>query len=239
MRNLIIIPVIMVLFVSCDAGRRASNNALYYSQDAREYAMPNDPITQSLFSDKSSSISEENIQKILDGTVKMPEKLRVAVIRLDQQEKRHYWNNEEYQKMNQAYMDLITAQLKKSGRVVKSSSVPDLLIAKPTTYTSIREASVRMQSDVAVIFTITTDTYSKYKFLSKADFKCFANTQLVILDIRTGLILFTSVVTRDAIGQKKENELDNAEAIKRIQHEAALLTLDEIGQRIIEFLAIK
>ena len=61
----------------------------------------------------------------------------------------------------------------------------------------------------------------------------------MILDIRTGLILFTSVVTKDAIGQKKENELDNTEALKRIQHEAALLTLDEIGQRINEFLALK
>jgi hypothetical protein len=239
MRNLLIIPLIILVFASCDNMRR-SGNVLYSSADGREYAAyNNDPITQSLFNDKSASISEENIQKILDGSVKTPEKLRVAVIRIDQQERRYYWNNEEYQKMNQAYMDLITSQLKKSGRVTKASSVPDLLITKPLTYTSIREASVRMQSDVAVIFTITTDTYSKYKFLSKADFKCFANTQLVILDIRTGLILFTSVVTKDAIGQKKENELDNSETIKRIQYEAALLTLDEIGQRINEFLAVK
>jgi len=62
---------------------------------------------------------------------------------------------------------------------------------------------------------------------------------LIILDIRTGLILFSSVVTRDATGQKKENELDNSEAMKRIQYEAALLTLDDIGQKINEFLSIK
>jgi hypothetical protein len=239
MRNLLIIASIFLL-ASCDSMRKSSNSALYYSGDRREYAAyNNDPITQSLFNDKSASITEENIQKILDGSVKIPEKLRVAVIRLDQQEKRYYWYNEEYQKMNQAYMDLLTGQLKKSGRVTKASSVPDLLITKPLTYTSIREASVRMQSDVAVIFTITTDTYSKNKFFSKTDFKCFANTQLVILDVRTGLILFTSVVTKDAIGQKKENELDKSEALKRIQHEAALLTLDEISQRINEFLAAK
>ena len=238
MRNLFIISIVIVL-ASCGGSRNASNSASYFSE-GRAYGIDNnDPITQSLFNDKSASITEENIQKILDGSVKIPEKLRVAVIRLDQQERRYYWNNEEYQKMNQAYMDLITGHLKNSGRVTKASSVPDLLISKPLTYTSIREASVRMQSDVAVIFTITTDTYSKYKFLSKADFKCFANTQLVILDIRTGLILFTSVVTRDATGQKKENELDNSEALKRIQHEAALLTLDDIGQKINEFLAVK
>ena len=238
MRNLLIIASILLL-ASCDNMRRSSNNASFSSFESRGYGVSNDPITQSLFNDKNTSITEENIQKILDGSVKIPEKLRVAVIRLDQQERRYYWNNEEYQKMNQAYMDLITGKLKNSGRITKASSVPDLLISKPLTYTAIREAAVRMQADVAVIFTITTDTYSKYKLLSKADFKCFANTQLVILDIRTGLILFTSVVTKDAMGQKKENELDNSEALKRIQHEAALLTLDDIGQKVNEFLAIK
>jgi hypothetical protein len=238
MRNLLII-FILVLLASCDGMRNASGNSSRFYAEGRENGVNDDPITQSLFTDKSASISEENIQKILDGTIRIPDKLRVAVIRLDQQEKRYYWNNEEYQKMNQAYMDLITDQLKKSGRVTKVSSVPDLLVNKPLTYTSIREASVRMQSDVAVIFSVTTDTYSKYKFLSKADFKCFANTQLVILDIRTGLILFTSVVTKDATGQKKENELDNTEAMKRIQYEAALLTLGDIGEKINGFLTIK
>ena len=238
MRNLFILPAIVLFFASCGGNRAASNKS--YPSDEREYSADyNDPITQSLFADKNSTITEENIQKILDGTIKVPEKLRVAVIRIDEHEKRYYWNTEQYQRMNQAYMDLITSQLKKTGRVTKVSSVPDLLINKPLNYTSIREAAVRMQSDVAVIFAINTDTYSKTKFLSKTDFKCFANTQLIILDIRTGLILFSSVVSKDAMGQKKENEMDNAEALKRIQHEAALLTLDEIGQRINEFLAVK
>jgi len=236
MRNLFILPVIIFVFASCGGNRYASHAI----PSSREYDEGyNDPITQSLFADKNASITEENIQKILDGTIKIPEKLRVAVIRLDQQERRYYWNSEQYQKMSQAYMDLITSQLKKSGRVTRVSSVPDLLINKPVTYTTIREASVRMQSDVAVVFSVATDTYSKTKFLSKTDFKCFANTQLIILDIRTGLILFSSVVTKDAAGQKQEKELDNAEAVKRVQHEAALLTLDEIGQKINEFLAVK
>ena len=239
MRNLLIIASILLL-ASCDNMRRSSNDAVNSYAEGRANSGVNvDPITQSLFSDKNASITEENIQKILDGTVKIPDKLRVAIIRLDQQERRYYWNNEEYQKMNQAYMDLITGQLKKSGRVIKATSIPDLLINRPVTFTSVREASVRMQSDVAVVFSITTDTYSKYKLFSKTDFKCFANTQLIILDIRTGLVLFSSVVTRDAAGQKKENDLDRAEALKRIQHEAALLTLDDIGQRINEFLAVK
>jgi len=46
-------------------------------------------------------------------------------------------------------------------------------------------------------------------------------------------------VTRDFLSQKKKEELDNAEAASRIQSEAVLLTINDIGQKIIEFLNAK
>lgn len=57
-------------------------------------------ITQSLFNDRSSTISEESIQKILDGNYTLPQQLRVAIVKLESpQLKRNYWNywnDEEY-----------------------------------------------------------------------------------------------------------------------------------------------
>jgi hypothetical protein len=50
------------------------------------------PITQSLFSDKSSTISEENIQKILDGNYSLPKQLRVALIKLEGTKKSYHWD---------------------------------------------------------------------------------------------------------------------------------------------------
>jgi len=230
MKKIFLLAGIVLYLSSCSPASKTSywNAAGIYGNAADTL------ITQSLFTDKNSTITEENIQKVLDGNIQLPQNLRVAVIRLDN-DGRRYWNDEDYQKMNQAYMDLLTEQLKKSGRVVKVSSIPDLLISRPLNFTSVREAAVRMQADIAVVYSITGDTYSRYKLFSKSEYKAFANTQLIILDIRTGLVPFSTVITRDMTGQKKEDELDIAETRRRIQHEAALLTLADIGGKLDEF----
>ena len=57
-------------------------------------------ITQSLFADKASTVSEEAVQKILDGSYQLPEKLRVAIVKLEspQQRSRFFWGDEDYLK---------------------------------------------------------------------------------------------------------------------------------------------
>jgi hypothetical protein len=198
-------------------------------------------ITQSLFNDKASTISEEGIQKILDGTYKLPQQLRVAIVRIDnsRQKGSYYWNDEEYLKTQQSYLDLFENKFKQSSRVSKVSIIPDLLISKTPSFTNIREAAVRLQADIVVIYLISGDIYSKYKFFTKPDIKAFATTQLIILDVRTGLIPFSTIVTKDNTSQKKKEELDNSEARNRIQNDAVLLTISEIGQQITSFLTGK
>jgi len=198
-----------------------------------------EPITQSLFNDKSASISEENIQKILDGTLKLPQQLRVAVVKVDYSSgtRRYYWNDEQFLKTQQSYLDLFAEKLKQSKRVVSVATIPDLLLTKPQTFTNIREAAVRLQADIVIVYTITTDIYSKYKLFTKPDIKAFATTQLIVLDVRTGLVPFSTIVTKEQLSTKLPGELDNSEATHRIQKEAVLMTIEEIGKKLTDFLS--
>jgi hypothetical protein len=109
------------------------------------------------------------------------------------------------------------------------------LLARPYTFTNIREASVRLQADIVIAYSITTDIYSKYKLFTKPDIKVFATTQLIILDVRTGLVPFSTVTTKDVLSKRLQDELDNAEASNRIQKEAVLLTINEIGEKLKDF----
>jgi hypothetical protein len=197
-------------------------------------------ITQSLFNDRNSGISEENIQRILAGNYKLPQQLRVAVVKLENpQVKRYYWNfysDEEYLKTQQSYLDSFTTQFSKSPRVAKVSIIPDLLIGKSPSFTNLRETAVRLQADIVVVYSIASDIYSKYKVFTKPDIKAFATTQLIILDVRTGLVPFSTIVTKDYMSQRKKDEMDNSEASRNIQNQAVLLTINEIGQRITNFL---
>ena len=231
MKQITLLIATIILLTACSTTKPSVNN---YNAD---FSRRDTLITESLFNDKTSTISEENIQKILDGTFRLPQKLRVAIVRLEPASQlKRYWSDEQYLKTQQSYLDLFSNKFKQFSRVTKISIIPDLLISKSPSFTNIREAAVRMQADMVVVYSITSDIYAKYKFFSKADIKAFATTQLIILDVRTGLIPFSAIVTKDYLSQKKKEELDNSEASSRIQNEAVLLTINDIGQKITEFL---
>ncbi|MEO6723365.1 MAG: hypothetical protein ABIN67_23565 [Ferruginibacter sp.] len=231
MKQLVLLISIVILLSSCDTTRQLGTPVNQTGSGGDTL------ITQSLFNDKASTISEEAIQKILDGTYKLPQQLRVAIVRIDNnQQRRYYWNDEDYLKTQQAYLDLFGNKFKQSSRVTKVSIIPELLISKTPSFTSIREAAVRLQADIVVVYSISGDIYSKYKFFTKPDIKAFATTQLIILDVRTGLIPFSTIITKDITSQKKKEELDNAEARNRIQNEAVLSAINEVVQQIASFL---
>jgi len=65
MRKAGLFILIGIIFASCSTTKQVGSSNL--SAIASGIESPNPPITKSLFDDKSSTISEENIQKILDG----------------------------------------------------------------------------------------------------------------------------------------------------------------------------
>jgi len=225
---------IAFLIASCHTTGRVS------AVPESDYGNADTSITQSLFNDKGSTISEEGIQRILDGSYKLPSTLRVGIIRLENgSKKRYYGSDEEYSKTQQSYLDLFAGKFSQSPGVKSVSIIPDILTSKSPSFTTIREAAVRMQSDVVLVYSINSDLYSKYKIFSNPDMKAYATIQLVLLDVRTGLIPFSTVVTKDYLSRKKKEELDLSEAMSRVQKEAVLAAIDEAGQKIVEFLKAK
>lgn len=232
MKFTLTLPVLFLIF-SCGTAR--------YNASGMEdtYGTADTLITQSLFNDKSASISEENIQRLLDGNYKLPQQLRVAVIRLDNKgnvNRRYFWNDEDYLKTQQSYLDSFTAKLRRSPRVQKVSVIPEIVVSKSPSFTQLREAAVRLQSDLVVVYSIASDIYSRYKLFSNPDLKAFATTQLILLDVRTGMVPFSTIVTKDQLSKKNKSELDNAQASARVQHEAVLLTIDESSRQMLDFL---
>lgn len=234
MKQVTLILLIAIAISSCETAKQTA----YASNEG--YTNGDTLITQSLFNDKAATISEENIQRVLDGSYKLSQQLRVAIVKLESSSQRRnywsYWNDEQYLKTQQSYLDLFAGKFKQSSRVAKTFSIPDVLISRSPSFTNIREAAVRMQADIVVIYSIASDLYSKYKAFSKPDIKAYATTQLIIMDVRTGLIPFSTISTKDALSQKKKEELENAEAASRVQNEAVLATITEIGGKITDFL---
>lgn len=246
MKN-ILLAAAMLLCLSACAPPRSITGGPQPNQTGEDYGVgvgePTPSITESLFNDKAATISEESIRRILDGSYSLPRKLRIAIIKLNTSTSRtrsyySFYNDEQYLKTQQSYLDLFSAKFKASQRVEKVALIPDMLVATPHSFTSLREAAVRMQADVVVVYAINSDIYARYKMFAKTDIKAFATTQLVVIDVRTGLVPFSAIVTKDALSQRKEGETGESEARARIQNDAVLLTIEEIGKQITDFLAM-
>jgi len=194
-------------------------------------------IVESLFDDKSSSISEENIRKLLDGTYQLPASLRIAIVRLGtSKQRRYFWNDEYFQKSQQSYLDSFTVRLRSSHRVASVSVVPSIMMASTPSFTSIREAAVRMQCNMVLVYSISGDYYSRYNLFKNPDLKAFATTELLLMDVRTGLIPFSTTVTRDVLTRKTKDDLDVEQTRDRVLNEAALATINDVGSRIVSYL---
>jgi len=237
MKQVSFLLVAIVVLASCQPMRPVASSA---DGAPREFNFSQDKdttIVQSLFSDKSSTISEENIQRLLDDNYRLPASLRIAVVRLEtSRERRYFWNDEYFQKSQQSYLDSFVVRLRSSRRVAMVSPVPSMLITSNPSFTTIREAAVRMQCNMVVIYSVNGDYYSRYKVFSSPEIKAFASTELLLMDVRTGMVPFSATVTRDAFTVKKKEDMDYAQARDRVLNDAALASITEVGGRIAGFL---
>jgi hypothetical protein len=202
-------------------------------------ARQNESITESLFNEKDRTLSEESIQKLLDGKLNLPDTLRIALFRYGMTN-RYYskfysFADENLVKSQQSYVDTLMSSLKDNRRVQNVHPIPSLMLSSSPTITQLRETSVRMLSDLLIVYSNTSDIYYKYKVFKKDEAKAFATTEVLIMDIRTGLIPFSTVITKDFLTKTLKDE-SIEEARKRAEKEAIVLTLIEAGQRVNGFL---
>lgn len=238
MKKTILLSLLIIGFVtSCNTVREIPPSAT--SQVVTGYGVETqtEDITQSLFSDKDATISEENIQRILNGKYTLPQKIRVAIVNLENvQYRRSYWNNEDYLSSREKYLNIITDNLKKHPRIESVSLIPQIMLPDYPTFSSIREGAVRMQADVVLIYSISGGIYSKYKLFKANEYKSFATAQMLMMDVRTGLVPFTRVISKDSQANKEKSDFNEDEALRRVQESSVLLTLEEICGDINVFL---
>ncbi|MEM7510443.1 MAG: hypothetical protein AAF388_05890 [Bacteroidota bacterium] len=199
-----------------------------------------DSIKESLFKDQSSTISEEDIQRLLEGEISLPEKARIAIYNFGEHSISKYYNSwsydEEYLKLKQTYLDTLSDKMKASDKVVKTILMPSILTSASPSVTNLRESAVRVQADLLLVFKTTSDIYYRYKVFKKDEAKAFATVEAVILDIRTGVVPFTTISTKEKLLLKSSANMDVQELRKEAEQQALSLALEETADKIVLFL---
>lgn len=201
-------------------------------------------ITTSLFDFKERSISEADIQRILDGAIHPPDTLRMAVYKYAGRVTRRYspgfeWADEERLKTDQQMLDSLIGQIRRSKRVQKVILLPVMVTGYQPNVHQLREAAVRLQADMVLIFSLDSDLYARYRTFKKDDAKAYATCEAVLMDIRTGVIPHSSVVTREAYGKKEVEDTSLDELRRRVQNSAVAAAVVETGRGVATYLEAK
>ena len=110
------------------------------------------------------------------------------------------------------------------------------MISSAPNITSMRETAVRLQADLLLVFSVTSDLYYKYRVFSKDEAKAFATTECMLMDIRTALVPFSTIITRDHFAKKTDADANLEELRKRTERMAIMQTLTETGNRVVEYM---
>lgn len=227
----------VVLLVSCGTTHVPSTT---FSAPAQEQKV----LTQSLFNFEGSTISEADIARILSSEIQFPDTIRLAILNYSTNSVNRYyssyWSNEEFLKLQQSYIDIFQEKLQANEKVEKVILMPKLMMGNNPTIFSLRESAVRLQADLFLIFSVNSDIYYRYKAFKKDEAKAYATAEALLMDVRTGIIPYSEIVTREKQVLKDNNvDLTNQDTQKRAENGAIQLTLEELSTRLSKYLLQK
>ena len=204
-------------------------------------APPREVLKESLFNDPNATFSEAAIQLLLDGRIELPDSMRIAIYRYGSTSTnryyRNWWYDEEYLKTQQSYQEALSQKIASVDRVQRLILMPQLMIDQNPNITQLREAAVRLQADLLLVYTINSDIYYKYKAFKKDEAKAFATCEAIFMDIRTGVIPHSSVLTEENFTRKGETDISIQEMRKRAEQEAVIKVLESTGNAVFDFLS--
>src|SRR2546428_5748218 len=142
-------------------------------------------IATSLFPSDQAVLGDEAIARILSSKLELPAKGKLALMKFPDSEGwgsryygRYYWRNEEYQRIQQAQIEALSAPLISSDHIAEVTPLPLLMTPQQISIPVLREAAVRLQADLLLVFRVGSDTYSQYRTVSKGKVKAYSTCEI-------------------------------------------------------------
>jgi len=173
-----------------------------------------------LFPEDNELISDTEIGRILDTKIQVPAKFRIVLVHLvheRQQDGRLLGNMDQNQwpVVNNAF-----TELQNSGRIYDVSYLPQMLLPIELSAGKLRSAAARYQADWVLIFRTSTRLFTKNPLFSASRARTFCQADVMVLDVRTGLIAFSSRSRVSLTKEEEDQEWSLAETACRAEQEA-------------------
>jgi hypothetical protein len=191
---------------------------------------------ESLFGTDAALLTDQDIQRILEHRFVPVPRNRIAVLVLGGDRWRGW--SDDLARLSAETQSALIGTLRMSDFVYDASYLPALLIPSTRTVAAFREAAARYQADLLLVYRNACSTYARYRMLSADTAKAYCTVEAALIDVRTGIVPFSVVSSRDFVATRRTNESNVGETVRRAELETLAAVLSEIGTDITAFLAI-
>jgi len=193
-------------------------------------------LQESLFKEDTAAISNDDIARILAAKLEIPKNSKLAVVRFGQLP--YWWGwSEDFVRTNQQIDDDFLGALKQANRVKEVAYLPSLVTPRDMTLPHLRQAAARLQADLLLIYRTSTQSYQRNKIFSDDETRAYCTVEAVLLDTRTGIIPFSTVVTEQFSAKKNKQDYDFQETIAKANQQAIAKAWLHLAQNTKAYLA--
>jgi hypothetical protein len=188
----------------------------------------------SLFASDAAILAGDSIEKILNAHITLPKNARLAIIRFSRS--RYTWWSEEFSEMDQTLQTGFVEHLRKCPRLSDVSFLPSLMTPEKKTIPYLREAAARYQADLLLVYRSANRFYTRSKIFRSDEAKANCIVEAILIDVRSGIVSFTSVSSKQYTVTKSKEDYDFSETIAKAEINAVSKALKDIGDNLLKFL---
>lgn len=188
-----------------------------------------------LFKADEVLLGTDSIEKILNARIELPVAARLAIMALHRQGTQGLWSPEAVKDEEAREMEVME-ELRQAKRLADVSLLPTLLTPEKKGVPQLREAAARYQAHLLLVYQAHFNTFRKSRLLGTDEAKAYCVVEAALLDVRTGVVPFTSVSLQEYEVEKEKDDVNVYEASMRAELQAENMALKEIAQDLRRFL---
>lgn len=187
----------------------------------------------SLFSGDAALLSDADIRRILEFQYRLPTPSRLAVLPLGQE--RWFGFSDELARSGEDLRRELVEQLGRASGVTRVAFLPAILVPRHRSVASFREAAARYQSELLLIYQASCQTYEKSRLFQASVSKAFCTVEAVLLDVKTGIVPFTTSATDELQITQQDGDANFYETRRRAELKAVANALQRIGDEVVVY----
>lgn len=229
MRRLAPLVVIAPLLMACSSSARYAREVEPRRADA--VSIQRAPLNESVFAEDKAVISDEELAKILDAEVLIPEGSRIAVHRLGALPYQMLRTRQRFQ-FDVGMSRELFAKLKDLPTVRGVAMLPSLVVPQVLSIPHLRKAAARCQSELLLLYRVSSSSYEDRHVFRSDETYAFCMVEAMLVHTRSGLIIWSTQATEDFATEKSNQDLDFAETISNAQLTAFSKVMQQVGDEL-------